>query len=194
MRSIKTMLLAAVAALAMVALLAPAAASANEPVWTDNGVPITEPKSLSLQGTLGFGSGSGGVECAVVGVATLVNNDNIGWIGLGNIDPKGCKGTGARAFCTVSSVTIDQGFWFFAAGGPGGMGTGTYVTVKFKEGAFCPAKEDVYGGGHWMNMDNGTGMNYWSPTGSVSSSQTGTATIYGKYNLTPAGRYGLAFP
>jgi hypothetical protein len=195
MKSIKKLLLIGCGALAMVALSVPALASATEPIWTDNGAPLKGQGNLSLQGTLAFSSEKGGVECAVSGLAALEANKNTGWLWLGSsIDPKNCKATGWRAFCPVSSVTLSPSIWYFAAAGPSGMGTGTYATVKFGEHPFCPYKEDVYGGGHWMNLDNATGMNYWTPTGSVSSSATGTAQISGKYNLTPAGRYGITTP
>lgn len=193
MKSIKRKALGALAVFALTAVFAPTVASASDVVWTDNGKPFTANRVLSLEGNLRFWHPNGGVKCGVAGAAVLEGGKNTGYMGL-DIKASNCNGTDAYTFCTVSSVSTSNQFWSIA-GSLEVIGTGTYVTFKFESSPWCPAPQEIaYGGGHWMNFDNVTGMSTWTPSGEVSSSQGGSAKIYGTYNLTPAGQYGIAQP
>jgi hypothetical protein len=109
MRSIKSIPILALAGIAMVALAAPATASATFK-WTYNGLPLQESANITLTGgnisMFVFGPG-GEVECPTSGKATLGADSGAGTITSYDAAVSGCvtRGTGGVGNCEVTSTS-----------------------------------------------------------------------------------------
>jgi hypothetical protein len=204
MRSIKTMLLLAFAAVAATALVAPGLATASEwtkeglpfgvvddPVFTDGGMPVeatSEP--VSLNGKLKFSNGAGGsVDCTISAKATLGAN------GAGQISEagiSGCKAGGALAYCTVTSATANSLPWPLNATTQSII-VGVAITYKY-QGQYCPTPEETISGAFVATPDNTDAISSLTPSGTVNSVSTMgkfSKTASGSLSVSPAARYGV---
>lgn len=101
---IKKILLLAMAALCAVAVAVPSAASA-EAFWIDEeGFPLEENAEVALNGSFGFITQAGGIECGVTAAAILEPGESgtLTELGLEN-----CEGNGVLAApCTTKNVKV----------------------------------------------------------------------------------------
>ncbi len=205
MRSIRTMLLLALAAMAAAALAAPGFAAASEwtkegkplgqaiePVFTDGGLPLeAESSPVSLEGKIKFSSSTwGSEECTLSAKATLGTN-GVGQISEAALSLPSCKTAGTLAACTVTSATAGSLPWPLTATSES-IVVGTNVTFKF-EGKFCPVTEETLSGGFYATPDNTKAMNSLTLSGAVNTSlQAGkTKNVTGSLSVSPGGRYGV---
>ena len=105
----KKMLLLAVSAMALVAFAVPAAAQANAPEWLTEGVAITEPEELHVEGELtslsSTGLKTGPCNATLVGTAENVNGMAHGTVSGGAVTNPPCLTN--KAGCQANSVTLN---------------------------------------------------------------------------------------
>lgn len=219
MRSIKTMLLLAIAA---TAFAVPAAASATQ--WTEGGSPITEPlywtdggaplagePSITLEGSVKFSSATfGGMECTTTAKGFLAGGSIEGVLNEVTISPGSCKLNGAQktACASVTSVFVPvPSSWLMEATEktPGakaisvkvGKITYTFQPKEGEAGKLCVKEMYVTGGTITATPDNAKSISSVSLSGPVGTSGP-TGINYGNLNTTgtlavkPAAKFGIA--
>jgi hypothetical protein len=206
MRSIKTMLLLAVMAMA---LAVPATASAAQ--WTEGGSPITEPLQwtnggaplegevpISFTGPVKFYNGGlGSIECTA-SFGGLLAAGTEGSLFENSISPASCKlGVVLKMHCSgVTSVTVSS-FWAVeAAEKSPGVRTMTIKMGKITfglqpiAGKECPPQLELTGGTITATPDNAKSISSVSLSGSVGSIW-GAFGVSGTLAATPAAKYGI---
>ena len=167
MRSTSRIFLLALSALSVTAMAVPTLASAEwtkegkaleaypDMQWSNQGLPLTEAKSITLQGPMKFSGEWGNVECPM----TL--NGTIGTGGVGTISEVsanlascvisgGAKAIGCK---TVGSVTANELPWPAAAARSGGsegylLPAGVSLSYALEGGIFCYGPKKT-GDRHW---------------------------------------------
>lgn len=195
MRKIRTKLTLVLSLMAAIVVAVPSVAAADFE-WTSEGVPLTETAIVKGQGSFSLGTSNGGLACTNVFYGALLNaHSNTGTFGA-DLTTQNCKPTGAKQFCEITSLERHYNGAWGIGGSPGGIGTGFGLTVKYKAGAWCLVKEDVYSGGYWISIDNPGEMSTWSWSGQkvgvVEDGISRPATITGETSLNPAKKYGIS--
>lgn len=202
MRSIKSMLLLALAAMATAVLVAPGVAAAEEWtkegkdfseslewVYTDQGFPVAAGAgNIALEGKIRFGdeNAGGGWRCTLKANGTLGASTNVGSITEASITS--CKPEGVYGACKITSSTV-SGLPWSLFGGANKIATGLTFTLK-QEGFFCSPGEVTFSGGFIATLDNQTAMSKWTFSGEVESN-LGPMKVTDSVNVTPAARYGI---
>jgi len=195
MRSIRTKLLLALAALAVTAVAAPAGAAA-EFHWTKEGAPLGGNDQFSSTGnTLTLSNADGGLSCTFGATTYLTGNSNEGAIVPTGLVPSACKTTAGKSACSIASMSLrNYGFWRIF-GSLGGIGTGSGITVKYNKGGFCVYGEDSYSVNYFLDVDDISAMSTWTSTTTVdliTDGVTKPTTQKVKFNLNPPKIYGVA--
>lgn len=207
MRSIKRMLLFGFTAALMMALAIPAVATAanwtkegkelaySQQQWTSNGLPLTESKPITLQGTIGS---EGEVECSMT-LSGTVGPGFKGTITEASTSLSSCVLGAVPQFygCkSVSSVTANELPWPAVAARSGGekaVYLGVNLTYNLKGGIFCP-KWLTATGLLVAKPDNANAIGSVTLSGttniSISNGESYSSEALGTLNVSP-GTYGI---
>jgi hypothetical protein len=211
MRSIKTMLLLAIAA---TALAVPAAASATQ--WTESGSPLTEPlrwtdggaalageQSIALEGPIKFSNATtGGVECTLTASGILAAGTE-GVLDTISISPGSCKLNGAQktTCASVTSVAV-AAFWpLEAVEKTPGVRTMTVkmsaITYKFQPlegeaGNFCVKQLELTGATITATPDNAKSISSVTFSGAMPAVKYNSFNTTGTPAVKPAAKFGIA--
>ncbi len=209
MRSIKTMLLLAIAAMA---LAVPASASAAQ--WTESGTPITEPlqwtnggstltgeQSISLEGPMKLThAATGGVECTMTAAGILVAGTE-GVFYENSINPASCKLNGLlKTTCSkVTSATVSNWWPVEAVEKTAGvrtmaitLGKITYNMQPIEGNPNCPAQFETSGGTITATPDNAKSISSVSLSGTVPHvGLPANLIVSGALPVKPAAKFGI---
>lgn len=216
MRSIKSMMLLAVAVLALTAIAAPALASASNwkrngeefsgLVWSQEGSTLESGGTLNLNGRIAIvNSTLGGIDCPASGTGSLNANSGSGQLSSISITASGCKLSGAwKAVCKeVSSVTAGTP-WSLSATEKGGkkvISVVMSVSYQMAGGECAGTPPYVVMGEATATPDNGASIGSVTLSGSLPAYffYGGELHPEGKATLTqpsvlsvePSGKYGI---
>jgi hypothetical protein len=206
MRSIRTMLLVAIAAFAFAA---PALASASEwthegsPLvektqWYSEGSPLTSEAPIAVTGKVKFTSvATGGIECSMSETLTPVPGGSTAKVSGVSISAAGCVTNGviANEKCTVSSVTPNSMNGNTTANSSGVMSRYFNVTYKLAgPGGKCKTWETftVLGEAVQETPNNTEAISSWTLSGTAKFSYGSLpVNMSGTLNASPAGKYGV---
>jgi hypothetical protein len=211
MRSIKIMLLIAMAAMA---LAAPTMASAS--VWTEKGVPLGagdggkapawtnegellgEATSISLNGTYKFTGIGGDTGCTLSAGGTLSPGGS-GQITSASISALSCTTGGPIASCKVDSTSTAGLPWGLTATEKSGVksisATGVSITYKLvgSKGGACVLPEITVTGGFTATPDDSLAIKNLALSGTMKTKTGTNVTVSGSQSVTPSGKLGIAY-
>lgn len=210
MRTIRTMMLLALAAIAAVAFAIPAVASANwnesgvaitesvgkmQTQWSKEGTPLTSEATITLGGSLNHG---GGADCTATSGALTLNPGSTGGVTEFAIVPSSCTVTSSmRALgCTkVASVSANSLPWSVKAVETGGNRNleieGVSLTYKYEGTSLCSKGITGTLSGNATAIPNNSGsISSLSLSGTMMHGGTKVA-VSGTQIVKPAGQYGI---
>lgn len=192
----KMMLLASVTAIAM-AFAVPTIASAK---WADGTVALAlgNNPNISLEGSTGYNGTPGAFSCSQTTTAIqLTGGTSNAHVTNFTVDnPQSCLGSGAFAFCTLTSTTMEKAPWAAHTNTTDITITNARWQYHFS-GGFCSTPTTTFEGNATLTISGGeqhavkavqVGGSFTLSSG---GSDFGIMTLSGTWSMTPSGTYGL---
>jgi hypothetical protein len=184
----KKMMLLAGMALALVAVAAPASASAN---WLHGGNPIATDQTVSFSGPMRFFTAQAGLEATIHMHATLKAGTTTAVIN--KFEATGCKGTGALLGTTCTKTAV--GLPWTAHVTPSNAIEITDVELHYLYWAGphsgAPVATSVIVGDITATPDDAEAISSVSLSSSNATANGNPAVVEGTLGVSPAGTYGL---
>jgi hypothetical protein len=188
---IKRAMLLAVAALAAMAVAAPASSVAS---WDHAGVPLTKNAVVTFSGTASFSNFLGGISCSNVHASVTLEPGTTGKVT--SFEPTNpnttCTTSGVLASCKVKvGGTTTEGLpWVVHTNTSTISITNVKITTHL-EGPCGISKTEIGPGTVTATPDSKTGVKKITLSGSLPSSTGLPVTIGGSLNASPSGTYGI---
>ncbi len=207
MRSMKAMLLVAVAALAVTAFAAPSLASASEwkkegkaleewAQWSTAGVPLEAEPSVTVAGTTKFNAAvTGSVECTSNETFALIPGESVARISSATFSGCAVGGVLKAEKCSVSSATANKLPWYGVVTPNGEFLSNFDVTYNIGgSAAYCKSHSTITVTNTLVErtVDNKDAVSSLTLSGAAKANPGNlTVAMSGTQSLSPAGKYGV---